>query len=127
MKRVGIFAFLAVLVVLVFAFAFQRIRPVWYGDLLFDTCLIFGAVGLIAGFACGYLARHTSAYTIVLGTDSQGKTAPEWLKNFNPYITSPTDSTSSRRGGAAKPISGQKESQRIGDIRRAQSLNKPGS
>jgi len=65
MKRIVVFALLATLVVIAFAFGFQNLVPGWYGELLFETCLLFGAVGLIAGFIGGLLARQASP-TIIL-------------------------------------------------------------
>jgi len=118
MKRTIGFALVAVLIVVAFAFLFQSIVPGWYGSLLFQTCLIFGAVGLIAGFSCGLLARQAPAPVIARSglltrdPENQGSTS-----RTSAFISSPGEGAMDRWNSKSK--SGSTSGSTSGSKRRA--------
>lgn len=102
MKRIVAFVLPAALVVVGFAFGFRGVQPGWYGDLLFQTCLIFGAIGLVAGFVAGFFARRIPDHFVAASNDDYASTTLEWSHNRRQFIPS-TKAASERRSNAAKP------------------------
>jgi len=125
MKRIIGFASLAVLIVVAFACLFQNIQPEWYGNLLCQACLIFGSFGLIAGFACGLLARQApTSLTVVRNVNqaaanptrtNQSKTAQDTTSRDSRFISSPVvDTTEDRWGDTVKVTPGRNTNQQAG-------------
>jgi hypothetical protein len=114
MIRTILLALLGAILVLALALCFPLLHLGWYGDLLCEACILFGGFGLIAGFACGALARRQSAPAMVLGggngaargrfaqAASNGRTEPDWPDRNSPFITSPIDVRATTPGAASR-------------------------
>jgi len=124
MKRIIGFALLAALTVVAFAFLFQNIQPEWYGNLLCQACLIFGSFGLVAGFACGFLARQApTSLTVVRNTQAMAnptrtgtaKAAQSAASKDSRFISSPVAEVSEDRwGDTARVTPGKNANQQAG-------------
>ena len=132
MKRIIGFGLLAALLVIAFAFLFQNIQPAWYGNLLCQACLIFGFFGLVAGFACGLLARQAPASLTVVrnanqaaanpGKASQAKANQNAAPRDSRFISSPmVDTTEDRWGDTARVTPGKSANQQAGRGQRSAS------
>jgi hypothetical protein len=75
MKRVLLPLIAALLLLCSLAFFFSALHglPRFYTQFLWQSCLLFGSFGVIAGFACGYLSRAVDRPTIDTHEDHGGE------------------------------------------------------